>query len=81
MHQFKRWTDNPKDVWKLKAKEALDNLKKSGAFITGIRPGEQTAKHIDKVMSRLTMSGALYITAVCLIPLFGQTLPELITTG
>jgi len=51
-------------------KETADNLKKSGAFITGIRPGEQTARHIDKVMSRLTMSGALYITAVCLIPLF-----------
>ncbi len=52
------------------AKETADNLKRSGAFIPGIRPGEQTAAYIDKVMSRLTLAGALYITAVCLLPEF-----------
>ncbi len=52
------------------AKETADNLKRSGAFIPGIRPGEQTARYIDKVMSRLTLAGALYITAVCLLPEF-----------
>jgi preprotein translocase subunit SecY len=52
------------------SRETADNLKKSGAFIPGIRPGEQTAKHIDKVLSRLTLAGALYITAVCLLPEF-----------
>ena len=52
------------------ARETADNLKKSGAFIPGIRPGEQTAKYIDSVMTRLTMVGALYITAVCLLPEF-----------
>ncbi|HHH43959.1 MAG TPA: preprotein translocase subunit SecY [Gammaproteobacteria bacterium] len=52
------------------AKETADNLKKSGAFIPGIRPGEQTARYIDKVMTRLTLAGALYITAVCLLPEF-----------
>lgn len=51
-------------------RETADNLKKSGAFVPGIRPGEQTAKYIDKVLSRLTMVGALYITAVCLLPEF-----------
>ena len=50
------------------SKETADNLKRSGAFIPGIRPGEQTARYIDKVMSRLTLVGALYITAVCLLP-------------
>jgi preprotein translocase subunit SecY len=50
------------------SKETADNLKRSGAFIPGIRPGEQTARYIDKVMSRLTLAGALYITAVCLMP-------------
>jgi preprotein translocase subunit SecY len=45
-------------------------LKKSGAFIPGIRPGDQTAKYIDGVLSRLTMVGAFYITAVCLLPEF-----------
>jgi preprotein translocase subunit SecY len=50
------------------SKETADNLKKSGAFVPGIRPGEQTAKYIDGVMSRLTMAGAIYITAVCLLP-------------
>jgi preprotein translocase subunit SecY len=52
------------------AKETADNLKRSGAFIPGIRPGEQTANYIDKVMTRLTMAGAIYITAVCLLPEF-----------
>lgn len=51
-------------------KEMADNLKKSGAFITGIRPGEQTAQYIDKVMSRLTLVGSIYITAVSLLPMF-----------
>ena len=52
------------------SRETADNLKRSGAFIPGIRPGEQTAKYIDGVMSRLTLAGALYITAVCLLPEF-----------
>jgi preprotein translocase subunit SecY len=52
------------------SKETADNLKRSGAFIPGIRPGEQTAGYIDKVMTRLTMAGAVYITAVCLLPEF-----------
>jgi preprotein translocase subunit SecY len=52
------------------SRETADNLKKSGAFIPGIRPGEQTAKHIDKILSRLTLAGAAYITAVCLLPEF-----------
>jgi preprotein translocase subunit SecY len=52
------------------SREAADNLKKSGAFIPGIRPGEQSAKYIDKVLSRLTLSGAIYITLVCLLPEF-----------
>ena len=51
-------------------KEMADNLKKSGAFIPGIRPGDQTAKYIDGVMTRLTAAGAIYITAVCLLPEF-----------
>ena len=52
------------------AKETADNLKRSGAFIPGIRPGEQTARYVDTVMTRLTAVGALYITAVCLLPEF-----------
>lgn len=52
------------------AKETADNLKRSGAFIPGIRPGEQTARYIDSVMTRLTGAGAIYITAVCLLPEF-----------
>ena len=52
------------------SRETADNLKKSGAFIPGIRPGEQTARHIDKILSRLTLAGAAYITAVCLLPEF-----------
>ncbi len=51
-------------------KETADNLKKSGAFVPGIRPGEQTALYIDKIMGRLTFIGAIYITAVCLLPEF-----------
>jgi preprotein translocase subunit SecY len=52
------------------SRETADNLKKSGAFIPGIRPGEQTAKYIDKILSRLTLMGAFYIAAVCLLPEF-----------
>ncbi len=52
------------------SRETADNLKKSGAFIPGIRPGDQTAKHIDRILSRLTLAGAAYITAVCLLPEF-----------
>ncbi|GAA5317496.1 MAG: preprotein translocase subunit SecY [Candidatus Pelagadaptatus aseana] len=51
-------------------KEVADNLKKSGAYIPGIRPGEQTAKYIDNVLTRLTVVGAIYIAAVCLLPQF-----------
>ncbi len=51
-------------------KETADNLKKSGAFVPGIRPGEQTAKYIDRIMGRLTLVGAIYITSVCLLPEF-----------
>ena len=51
-------------------KDTADNLKKSGAFIPGIRPGEQTARYIDGVMSRLTLGGAIYVTLVCLLPEF-----------
>ncbi len=52
------------------SKETADNLKKSGAFLPGIRPGEQTTVYIDKVMTRLTLVGAFYITLVCLLPEF-----------
>lgn len=55
---------NPKDV--------ADNLKKSGAYIPGIRPGEQSARYIDTVMSRLTLIGAGYMSAVCLLPIILQ---------
>lgn len=51
-------------------KETAENLKKSGAFVPGIRPGEQTARYIDRIMGRLTLVGAAYITAVCLLPEF-----------
>jgi len=51
-------------------KDTADNLKRSGAFIPGIRPGEQTARHLDTIMTRLTAVGALYITGVCLLPEF-----------
>jgi len=52
------------------SKETADNLKKSGAFVPGIRPGEQTARYIDKILTRLTLAGAIYITVVCLMPEF-----------
>ena len=52
------------------SRETADNLKKSGAFIPGIRPGKQTAQYIDGVMTRLTAVGAIYITLVCLLPEF-----------
>jgi len=51
-------------------RETADNLKKSGAFVPGIRPGDQTARYIDKIMTRLTLIGAIYITLVCLLPEF-----------
>ena len=51
-------------------KETADNLKKGGAFIPGIRPGDQTAKYIDRVLQRLTLSGAIYLVFVCLVPEF-----------
>ncbi|MBX3708962.1 MAG: preprotein translocase subunit SecY [Gammaproteobacteria bacterium] len=51
-------------------KETAENLKKSGAFIPGIRPGEQTSRYIDNVMTRLTLAGAIYVTLVCLLPEF-----------
>jgi preprotein translocase subunit SecY len=50
------------------SKETADNLKKSGAFVPGIRPGEQTARYVDRIITRLTLIGAIYITAVCLMP-------------
>jgi preprotein translocase subunit SecY len=52
------------------ARDTADNLKKSGAFIQGIRPGQQTADYIDKVLTRLTLWGALYVMGVCLLPEF-----------
>ncbi len=52
------------------AKDTAENLKKSGAFVPGIRPGEQTTAYIDKVLTRLTLAGAFYITSVCLLPEF-----------
>jgi preprotein translocase subunit SecY len=51
-------------------KETADNLKKSGAFVPGIRPGEQTAKYVEKILTRLTLAGAAYVTLVCLLPEF-----------
>ena len=52
------------------SRETADNLKKSGAFVPGIRPGDQTARYIDKILLRLTMAGAIYIAFVCLLPEF-----------
>ena len=52
------------------SRETADNLKKSGAFIPGIRPGDNTARYIDKILARLTLAGAAYITLVCLLPEF-----------
>jgi preprotein translocase subunit SecY len=51
-------------------KETADNLKKSGAFVPGIRPGEQTAKYLEKILLRLTLAGSVYVTLVCLLPEF-----------
>ncbi len=51
-------------------KETAENLKKSGAFLPGIRPGEQTARYVEKIMLRLTLIGAVYVTLVCLLPEF-----------
>lgn len=53
-------------------KDVADNLKKSGAYIPGIRPGEQTARYVDSVLGRLTLIGAVYITVVCLLPMILQ---------
>jgi preprotein translocase subunit SecY len=52
------------------ARDTAENLKKSGAFVPGIRPGDQTARYIDRILTRLTLVGAVYITLVCLIPEF-----------
>jgi len=52
------------------SRDTAENLKKSGAFVPGIRPGEQTARYIDRILMRLTLAGAIYITAVCLLPEF-----------
>ena len=52
------------------SRETADNLKKSGAFVPGIRPGDQTARYIDKILVRLTLAGAIYIAFVCLLPEF-----------
>ncbi|RJX32360.1 MAG: preprotein translocase subunit SecY [Oxalobacter sp.] len=52
------------------SRETADNLKKSGAFLPGIRPGEQTSRHIDRILMRLTLIGAIYVTLVCLLPEF-----------
>jgi len=52
------------------SRETADNLKRSGAFVPGIRPGDQTARYIDKILMRLTLAGAIYITLVCLVPEF-----------
>jgi len=52
------------------SKETADNLKKSGAFVPGIRPGEQTAKYVERIILRLTLAGAVYVTLVCLLPEF-----------
>src|SRR5690554_4546534 len=54
------------------SRETADNLKKSGAFVPGIRPGEQTSRYIDKILMRLTLVGSIYITLVCLLPEFMQ---------
>src|SRR5260221_254044 len=51
-------------------KETADNLKKSGAFVPGIRPGDQTARYLEKILTRLTLAGAVYVTLVCLLPEF-----------
>jgi preprotein translocase subunit SecY len=52
------------------SRDTAENLKKSGAFVPGIRPGDQTAKYIDRILMRLTLAGAIYISIVCLVPEF-----------
>jgi len=52
------------------SRETAENLKKSGAFVPGIRPGEQTGRYIDKILVRLTLAGAVYMVLVCLLPEF-----------
>lgn len=52
------------------SRETADNLKRSGAFVPGVRPGEQTAKYINKIMNRLTLIGGIYVTFICLVPEF-----------
>ena len=52
------------------SRDTADNLKKSGAFVPGIRPGDQTARYIDKILVRLTLAGAIYMVLVCLLPEF-----------
>jgi len=54
------------------SRETADNLKRSGAFIPGIRPGEQTSRYIDRILTRLTLAGSIYVTIVCLVPEFLQ---------
>jgi len=51
-------------------KETADNLKKSGAFVPGIRPGDQTARYLEIILTKLTLAGAVYVTLVCLLPEF-----------
>jgi preprotein translocase subunit SecY len=51
-------------------KETADNLKKQGAFVPGIRPGDQTARYLERILTRLTLAGAIYVTLVCLLPEF-----------
>jgi preprotein translocase subunit SecY len=51
-------------------KETADNLKKSGAFVPGIRPGEQTARYLERILTRLTLAGSMYVVAICLLPEF-----------
>ena len=66
-------------------KDVSDNLKRSGAYIAGIRPGEQTANYIDSVLARLTVFGAIYLTLICLLPLalinFGGVSPAIAVGG
>tara|TARA_B100002052_G_scaffold204379_1_gene186675 strand:- start:1440 stop:2741 length:1302 start_codon:yes stop_codon:yes gene_type:complete len=66
-------------------KDVSDNLKRSGAYIAGIRPGEQTANYIDSVLARLTVFGAIYLTLICLLPLalinFGGVSPTIAVGG
>ena len=60
---------DPSGYW-FNSRETADNLKKSGAFVPGIRPGDQTARYIDRILTRLTLAGGIYIVFVCLLPEF-----------